>query len=114
MSHLYLIIHPEQHPDQPFTNKWHDDNRPAWIYTTVDIAELCEEGMEKGERLFIHRSGVSGGDNRRISCSAKVMDVGKPRQGRVRVEFGDYEVMNCKPPRKAVPGMSFYHDKIPI
>jgi hypothetical protein len=78
---LYLILRPEQNPDQTFRNKWHDDNRPAWISTTVDIGELCEQVMAKGERLFIHRSGVTGGAKRRISCSAKVMNVGKPRQG---------------------------------
>lgn len=111
---LYLIIrHPDYRPSK-YPNRWNGDKLTLEeITTTPEIARMCREAREHEQRIFIHRSGVSGKIPPRICCSALVAQVEETSEGLWRVRFTSQRVLAGRPHRRFVQSDKFYYHRAP-
>jgi len=106
---LYLVVHHQQDPQQPWANGWLDNERLGSITTTTHIGHLCLDALEQGERVFVHRCGW-GDVHPVICCSAVVIRSVELDSHTFFVTFGEQQVLKDKPPVSPFPGQNFYQD----
>jgi hypothetical protein len=107
-KNLYLVIRPQEHPEQTFKNDFNKDNLPVQIHTTIEIGEECKKAKANDETVFIHRTSIKGFP-RRIICSVKIADVTELNRKTALVKFSGHKALNKTPPKKLQPGASFYY-----
>jgi hypothetical protein len=104
---LYLVVHHQRDPIQPFVNSWLDDERLDAITTTPEIGQFCQDVQQRDGRVCVHRCGWA--DARpTICCSASVVRVDSVDRRTSLVRFADQQVLDMLPPITAHPGQCFY------
>ncbi len=104
---LYIVVHHEKDPSQPWRNSWIDDERLEAIQTTPDIGNLCKAAKRLGDSVFVHR--CQWGDTAHtICCSVRVLRVNVIDRSTALVRFTDARPLGLTPPMLPVPGQNFY------
>ena len=104
---LYIVVHHQQDPSQPWNNSWIDEERLSAIQTTTAIGNLCKAARSLGDSVFVHRCAW-GGAAHTICCSVRVLRVDAVDRSTALVRFTDARVLNLTPPFSPVPGQNFY------
>lgn len=104
---LYLVVHHQLDPSQPWRNSWIDDQRLNAIQTTKDIGYMCKAAQRLGDSVLIHR--CQWGDNAHaICCSVRVLRVDFIDSSTALVRFTDARPLRLTPPISPIPGQNFY------
>ena len=107
-SSFYLVVRHRQNPVPTRKNWWLDENRLQRITTTRLIAEKCQELMENGEPVRVHRTQF-GSYKPAICCECKVVDVKLDPNGETAtVEFDNWKVLSLQPLASPARGQSCY------
>ena len=106
---LYILVHHQSDPSQPWKNDWLDRNAqdPAlleYIFTKPSLAQACEAERLAGNQVFIHRCGYKSAA-RVICASALVSTVDLVLN---RVTFSNHQPLQQAPPIRAAQGQISY------
>ena len=108
---LYVVVHHRRDQQQPWANRWTDDNCLEAISTTPDIAARCRLAKDHGERVFVHRCGWEDGPPR-VCCSLVVADA-KHDEKIGWVRFRDPEIRDDSPSVHPGRGQNSYEAPAP-
>lgn len=104
---LYVVVRHRGDPHQPVINSWLDDDRLHAITTTPEVARLCREAQQRGERVCIHRCGWSD-LIATICCSVAVDRFEYVDKWTSLVGFVDQQVLGAFPEVIPGPGQNSY------
>ena len=103
---LHIVLRHKNAP-QVAQNNWLDDNRPAWISTTPDVAMRCLEMQCKSLPIRIHRMEWSG-LGPCVCCECSVFAIREIDEHSYHIEFGAWRVLEILPLVRPVRGQAFY------
>ena len=104
---LYVVVHHQQDPDQPWKNSWLDDELLDAIQTTKQVADACRDALAKNQTVFVHRCAF-GNDLPTICCALKVDTVDKVISSTWLVKFKDQQPQHLSPPIQPGRGQNSY------
>ena len=103
---FHIVLRHKNAP-QVAQNAWLDENRPAWITVTPDVAMRCFELQLKSLPVRIHRMEWAGlGPN--VCCECSVQAVREIDEHSYHVEFNVLRVLETMPLVRPVRGQAFY------
>ena len=104
---LFVVVHHRQDPNRLWANSWLDDERLEAITTTAEIGGLCQDAMDRGEPVLVHRCGW-GDFQPLVCCSASVVQSAAIDGHTSVVMFGAQQVLSATPPVSPHLGQSYY------
>jgi hypothetical protein len=103
---FHIVLRHKNAP-QVAQNKWLDENRPAWITTTPDVAMRCFEMQRKSLPVRIHRMEWAG-HGPLVCCECSVFAVREIDEHSYHVEFGAWRILEILPLVRPVRGQACY------
>ena len=105
MSFHIVLAH--RNAPQVQQHQWLDDNRPAWITVTPEVAMRCWEMQRKQRPVRIHR-GQWSGKGPAICCECEIAAVREIDEHSYHVEFANWRWLELIPLVRPVGGQAFY------
>jgi len=103
---LYIVLQHPKDRDQPWVNRWDDRGLLRAITTSADVAARCLASHGRGDRVYVHRRGHSGGEPS-ICCSVVVKKTGR-EEDVAWVDFQEPVALDVAPPFLPKPGDGYY------
>jgi len=103
---FHIVLRHKNAP-QVAQNKWLDENRPAWIATTPDIAARCSELQLENQPVRIHRMEWAG-HGPTVCCECSIFEVRAIDEHTYHVEFGAWRVLEIMPLVRPFRGQACY------
>ena len=103
---FHIVLRHKNAP-QAGQNKWLDENRPAWITTTPDVAMRCFEMQRKSLPIRIHRMEWAG-RGPTVCCECSVLAVREIDEHSYHIEFDGWRVLEIMPLVRPVRGQACY------
>ncbi len=105
---MHIVVSHRSDPQQPYANRWRNDNILEAITTPNEVANLLRIEKQNGNRVYVHRCALGPEVTHLICCSVEVDQITRIDRKESYVTFKNAIPLDESPPLTPMPGQNYY------